>query len=121
MEQQNASINAKKFDMVFGPGTVESQAHQVLNNPDAAARVPAALIPAVTKYLQDKGYNFPKPAQGTSVTQEQAARNTFAALDDVQKLLSDPEVASRRGAIMGRVGEAEQDIGATAGMTAEGG
>jgi hypothetical protein len=120
VEQQNASINAKKFDMEFGPGTVESLAHQVLDNPDASARVPAALIPAVTKSLHDRGYTFPKPAQGTSVTQEQAARNTFSALDDVQRLLADPEVATRRGAILGRVGEAEQDIGATAGMTPEG-
>jgi hypothetical protein len=119
IEGQNASINAKKFSMEFGGDAVKGWAKQVAENPDSANQVPAALrTPVSQAFTASTGLPFPKPLSGPAVDQERAAHNALKAVAQITDALQDPEIQSRRGAVLGRIGNAEQDIGATVGLSA---
>lgn len=119
-KQAENTLQAKKFAAEFGGDAVKGWAATIKDNPDAASSIPANLRNAVQQqFSKDTGLPFPKPLSGPTKTQETAARNGLAALQQVSEDIKDPEVQSRLGPIMGRLGEAEQDVGATAGLSPE--
>jgi hypothetical protein len=118
IESRNAGINAQKFAMEFGGNAVKGWAKQVADNPDTANQVPPALRTAVMQqFTADNGLPFPKPLTGTAVDQERASRNALDAVAQVQEALKDPEVQSSLGPIMGRLGNAQQDMGTSLGLS----
>ncbi|HEV8500427.1 MAG TPA: hypothetical protein VGR63_02535 [Casimicrobiaceae bacterium] len=119
-EQQNASINAKKFAMEFGGDAVKGWAKQVQDNPDTANTVPPPLRTAVMQaFTANTGLPYPKPLTGTAVDQERASRNALDAVAQVKAALADPAIQSRIGPILGRLGSAEQTAGTAIGLTPE--
>jgi hypothetical protein len=118
IEQQNASINAKKFAMEFGGDAVKGWVKQVADNPDTAGQVPPALrTPVAQAYTASTGLPFPKPLTGQAVDQERAAHNALKAVAQITEALQDPEIQARRGPVLGRIGNVEQDAGATVGLS----
>lgn len=118
IESRNAGINAQKFAMEFGGNAVKGWAKQVADNPDTANQVPPALRTAVMQqFTADNNLPFPKPLTGTAVDQERASRNALDAVAQVQEALKDPEVQSSLGPIMGRLGNAQQDMGTSLGLS----
>ena len=117
-EASNAAINAKKFSVEFGGDAIQGWAKQVQDNPDTAAQVPAALrTPVALAFTKATGLPFPKPLAGPAVDQERAAHNTLQAVSQIREDLKDPEIQQRTGAVLGRIGNAEQDVGATVGLS----
>jgi len=119
VEQKRANIEAQKFSMEYGGDAVKGWAKNVLINPDTAGLVPSALRTGVEKELQNQGYSFPKPADATSRTTENAANNAIANAGNIRRAIQNPEVAQRIGPILGRLGNAEQDAGSTVGLSPE--
>ena len=118
IEQQNAGINAQKFAMEFGGDAVKGWAKQIAQNPDTANQVPAALrTPVMQQFTADTGLAYPKPLTGTAVDQERASRNALDAVAQVKAALADPEIQSRLGPILGRLGSAEQAAGTAIGLS----
>lgn len=118
IEGQNAGINAQKFAMEFGGDAVKGWAKQIADNPDTANQVPPALRTAVMqRFTADTGLPYPKPLAGTAVDTERASRNALDAVQQIKDALADPEIQSRVGPILGRLGNAEQTAGAAIGLS----
>ena len=115
---QRAATDAQKFSMEMGGDAVKGWAKSLAQNPDAAASVPPTLRTAVEQqFTKDTGLPFPKPLSGTAVDTERASRNALAAVAQINDALQDPEIQSRLGPIMGRLGQAEQAVGSAAGLS----
>jgi hypothetical protein len=118
IEGKNADINAKKFALEFGGNAVQGWAKQVEQNPDTANQVPAGLRTSVMQqFTQNTGLAFPKPLAGTAVDQERASRNALDAVSQIQDALKDPDIQSSLGPIMGRLGDVQQDMGTSLGLS----
>jgi hypothetical protein len=118
IEGQNAGINAQKFAMEYGGDAVKGWAKQIADNPDTANQVPPALRTAVMqRFTSDTGLPYPKPLQGTAVDTERASRNALDAVQQIKDALADPEIQSRVGPILGRLGNAEQGVGTAVGLS----
>ena len=114
------ALAAKKFTAEFGGDAVKGWAATIKDNPDAASSIPPNLRSAVQQqFSQETGLPFPKPLSGQTKMQETAARNGLGALQQVSEDIQDPEVQSRLGPLLGRLGNVEQDVGATVGMSPE--
>lgn len=121
LEREAHQLQAKKFAMEFGGDAVKGWAKTLADNPDAVASVPPAMRSAVQQeFTRDTGLPYPKALTGTAVDQERAARNTLDKIPRINELMADPEVASRIGSIMGRLGDVEQRIGTAAGLSPAG-
>jgi hypothetical protein len=115
---REASLNARKFSMEFGGDAVKGWSKQVQDNPDTANQVPPHLRTQVMQqFSTDTGLPFPKPLTGTAVDQERASRNALDAVAQVKDALADPEIQSRLGPILGRLGSAEQRAGTAIGLS----
>lgn len=118
VEQQNAGINAKKFAMDYGGDAVQGWAKQVEQNPDTANQVPPGLrTPVMQQFTTNTGLPFPKPLAGTAIDQERASRNALDAVAQIKDAIADPDIQKRLGAILGRLGNAEQTVGTAVGLT----
>ena len=118
IEGQNAGVNAQKFAMEFGGDAVKGWAKQIADNPDTANQVPPALRTAVMqRFTADTGLPYPKPLAGTAVDIERASRNALDAVQQIKDALADPEIQSRVGPILGRLGNAEQTAGGAIGLS----
>ncbi len=114
------ALEAKKFAAQFGGDAVKGWAASIADNPDAAGSVPANLRSSVQQeFTKTTGLPFPKPLTGSALDQERAARNALDGIDFINQALKNPEIQSRLGPIMGRLGNAEQDFGSTAGLSPE--
>lgn len=119
-KQADIALKQKQFQAEYGGDAVKGWAATIKDNPDAASEVPAKLRTGVQQEFQRQtGLPFPKALSGPTKTQETAARNGLAALQQVAEDVKDPEIQRRLGPILGRLGNVEQDVGATAGLTPE--
>lgn len=111
--------NQQKFNLEYGPGTVDSQVEQVYHNPDTAVQnVPQTLRTAVQNGLQTKyGITFPKPLTGQQSEQEVASKSTLNAVNYIRSALDDPEIAGKIGPILGRLQDAQQKTGTAIGLS----
>lgn len=117
-ESLKATTEAKKFAQEFGGDAVKGWAASLAQNPDAAASVPPALRNAVQQqFQQNTGLPFPKPLTGQAVDQERSARSVMDTLRQINEDAQDPEIQSRIGPILGRLGNAEQATGAAVGLS----
>jgi len=112
-EAIKTGIEKQKFDLEFGPGTVDSLVEQIRQNPDTAVQnVPQALRTPVAQGLTAKyGLPFPKPLSGQQSEQEVASRSTLNAVNYIRSALDDPEIAGNIGPILGRLQDVGQRIG----------
>jgi uncharacterized protein YjgD (DUF1641 family) len=106
--------------MKYGPGTQEYWVQQLLENPDSVKEMPAELRTAVGKALRSKtGLPLPTALDAQTATQETAARNALDSITAITEALKNPEVKKQIGPIMGRLQNAEEKVGAAAGLSAE--
>ena len=118
IENRNAGINAQKFAMEFGGDAVKGWAAQIAQNPDTANQVPPSLrTPVMQAFTAQTGLPYPKPLTGTAVDTERASRNALDAVQQIKDALADPEIQSRVGVILGRLGNAEQAAGGAVGLS----
>jgi hypothetical protein len=114
----NAAREKQKFDMMYGPNTVESLVQQVYAHPDSAKDVPADMRAAVIgRFRQQFGIPFPTPLEGASLQQEGAAKSTQADIDWIRNALQNPNIAKNVGPLMGNIGNIEQALGTATGLT----
>lgn len=117
-KQAEIAMKQKEFQAENGGDAVKGWVSTIKDNPDAVSEVPAKLRSAVQQeFSKQTNLPLPKALTGQTKTQETAARNGLAALQQVSEDIKDPEVQKRLGPIMGRFGQAEQDVGATAGLS----
>ena len=118
--QTRATVEAKKFTAEFGGDAIAGWAKTIEQNPDAEASIPAALRTAVQqKFMQNTGLPFPKALTGQALDQERAARNSLSIVDEINSDLKNPEIQSRLGPILGRLGNVEQRVGTAVGLSPE--
>jgi hypothetical protein len=119
-KRSEIALKQKEFQAEYGGDAVKGWAATIKDNPDAVSEVPPKLRTGVQQeFTKSTGLPFPKPLSGPTKTQETAARNGLAALQQVAEDIKDPEIQARLGPIMGRLGNAEQDVGATVGLSPE--
>lgn len=106
---QSQMVNGLKY----GPGTQEYWVKQLTDNPDSIKEMPAELRSSVGQaFRQTTGLPLPTPISATTQAQETAARNALDNAAFVQNALKNPEIRANIGPIMGRLGNAEQAVGA---------
>lgn len=121
----NAAISAGRLaqtrrvnDVEYGPGQAQYWVQQIYDNPDSANMVPEKLRGQVGQlFTQTYNLPMPKPLTGEALTSENAARKTLDNAAFVRNAIQDPEIQKRIGPVLGRLGEIEQDVGATAGLS----
>lgn len=113
-----ASIDAKKFTAEYGGDAIKGWAASIKDNPDAVASIPPTLRTGVQReFTKQTGLPFPKALTGAALDQERAARNGLAALAQINDDIKDPEIQSRLGPILGRLGNAEETLGSAVGLS----
>jgi hypothetical protein len=123
----NAAISAGRLretrrvnDVEYGPGQAEFWAQQLYEHPDTVTDVPKKLLFATGQKLKELyGLPLPKVPAADVLSTERASNNTLDAIAFIRKAMKNPEIQSRIGPILGKLGEAEQDIGATADLSPE--
>jgi hypothetical protein len=90
-------------------------------NPDIYHDIKDPVLKKAVDKAWTKQTNLPPPAAigAQTKTMEEASQIALQHVANVRQLISDPAVQKRLGPILGRLGSAEQDIGATANLTPE--
>lgn len=121
----NASIAAGRLaqerivnGLKYGPGTAEYWVQQLHENPDSIKEMPPELRSTVGQsFTKQYGLPLPTPLGDTAKATETAARTALDAAAFIRNAMQDPEIKARIGPIMGRLGDKEQDAGATVGLS----
>lgn len=104
--------------MKYGPGTQEYWVQQIAQNPDSVKEMPPELRSAVgQKFAAATGLPLPTPISGNAQGAENAARNALDGAAFIQKALQNPAIARNIGPIMGRLGNAQQNLGQSLGLS----
>src|SRR5262245_36317419 len=108
----------KKNDLEFGPGTAESWAANIFENPDAVNEVPANVRSQAQQLFKQK-YNLPWPVKlgETPLGTQAAARNALDAVDFIRNAMKNPEIQKQIGPIMGRLGNVQETTGTAVGLS----
>lgn len=123
----NAAVNAGRLQqekiingIKYGPGTTQFWTQQLFDNPDSVKELPPEMKSAVGQaFTQKYGLPLPTALGDTAKSTETSARTALDSVAFIRQALQNPEIRQRIGPIMGRLGEAEQDVGATVGMSPE--
>lgn len=112
-ENQTAEQNRQKFNLEYGPGSVDSLVEQVYRNPDTADKlVSQTMRPAVQAAFQKKyGIPYPEPLVGDQKSRETADKSTVTAANTILRNLDDPEVNANFGLIMGKLRDLQLKYG----------
>jgi len=99
--------------------TVANLVEQMKTSPQVYQGIKDRNLQAAVATEWNKQMGLPAPVQiGTQAkTREDAAANTIENLKTIKQLLNDPVVRQRLGPAMGRLGNAEQTVGATMGLS----
>jgi hypothetical protein len=100
---------------------IESLVESMEENPDTYFNIKDKKLKneVEKRWAQKTGLPLPAKLHAAAQDQEAKARITIGHLDNARRLLKDPVVLKRLGAVRGRVGNLEQALGDTAGLTPE--
>lgn len=100
------------------PNSVQNALQGVMDNPDSYFELDKNMQAQVRTKMRSQ-YGLPPPVKLNPdvAKQESSSQIALEHAANLKTLLSDPVVQSRLGPIMGRIGNAEQDIGASAGLS----
>lgn len=102
----------------YSPDTVEYWVKTLQDNPDAVKEVPADIKGTVGKAFRiGTGLPLPVPLEGTLKQNETNAGTSIENINRIRQLVADPEIQSRLGPILGRLGNVEQRVGTAAGLS----
>ena len=100
--------------MKYGPDTVGYWVQQIHQSPDSIKEMPPELRTKVGQEFTAKtGLPLPTPASAPAQASEMAARNALDGADFIKRALQNPAIKANIGPILGRLGEAEQGLGAS--------
>lgn len=120
LEQQKLTQSIREFNQTRGPAALDNLATQVYENPDLFQKLTGDVANTVAQRFREK-YNLPAPRPLPSDMKNKEdgsiiSLNHVAAIKELIK--SNPAVQKRMGAWDGRVGNLEQLLGDTAGLSA---
>lgn len=105
------------------PATIKYYVDQMKTNPDIFHDLQSKNAGLAVRVAQEwsKQTNLPQPIQldAQTRTMESGSQNALQHVANVRKLLADPDIQKRLGPLLGRLGNVEQDVGSTVGLTDE--
>lgn len=125
MARTNAALKAGELaetvrinNIEYGRGQPEYWANQIYQHPDSIDLVPKKLLGQVGQlFTANTGLPMPTALSDQFKGIETSARNVKDSIDFVRNAVKNPEIQGRLGFVLGRLGEAEQDVGQTAGLS----
>jgi hypothetical protein len=122
LEKQKVQQSLDQWNSTHSPQAIATIGQAVINQPDAFKTItdPAARS-QVTQWLATKGLNPPRDLPGQLKTTEEMANLANNHVTSLRAILNDPQagpiIKQRMGAWNGRVGNLEQAIGTTVGLS----
>ncbi|HEY6249904.1 MAG TPA: hypothetical protein VI685_08070, partial [Candidatus Angelobacter sp.] len=103
-----------EFNVTHGPEAINTLGNMTLMNPDSFHEINDSGVKSqVSQWLMDRGLPAPKKLNAQTQQGEDAATVALSNIDRVRTMLADPVIQRNLGPITGRVGNLEQDIGAS--------
>jgi hypothetical protein len=106
-----AGVDIAKFQAEYGGDKIKGYADQVEKNPDVLQTIPPNAKMLVGAELIKRGKNIPVPLAADMKNQESNSVVALSHIDNMNKLLSDPDVQNSIGPIMGRLSKGESTLG----------
>lgn len=117
VKQGELGLKKQELDRTFGDGAVDTWVDNILANPDL--KLPAGKLGNAIEQQFTKKTGLPLPIPTTAPMRDRlvSANMALKAVQELREDLKDPDIQKRLGPILGRVGNAEQDTGATIGLS----
>lgn len=118
LNEAHLAQTIREFELTKGPAAIESLADQVHENPDLFQKLTGDVMNAVAQRFQQK-YNLPapRPLPADMKNKEDGSIISLNHVAAIGELLKNPVIQKRMGAWNGRVGDLEQTVGNTVGLT----
>ncbi len=118
LNEANLALHMQEFRQTKGPEAIDAMADQIYSNPETVKKLTGDVYNLVAQRYQQK-YNLPMPRELPSPDQqkEDASKLTLNHIAGMRELLQNPVIQKRMGAFRGRVGDLEQILGDTAGLS----
>ncbi len=118
LAQAHLNQTIREFELTKGAAAIENLADQVKANPDLFQKLTGDVANLVAQKFQQK-YNLPapRPAPADLKNKEDSSIISLNHVAAIKDLLKNPVIMKRMGAWNGRVGEVEQAVGNTIGLS----
>ena len=123
LRSQIFSQRIKEYNVSHDPEFIQSVVDQMKTSPEVywdSAFNEKGVRPLIAKaWVEQTGKPVPIKLEGTMKTNRDNSLIGLNHIKIIDSLIDDPAIAKRRGAVYGRIGNAEQTLGATVGLTPE--
>lgn len=118
LAQAHLAQTIREFELTKGHAAIESLADQVHENPDLFQKLSGDVMNAVAQRFNAK-YHLPapRPLPGDMKNKEDGSIISLNHVAALTQLLANPVIQKRMGSWNGRVGDIEQAVGSTVGLS----
>ncbi len=118
LNEANLALHMQEFRQTKGPEAIDAMAGQIYANPETVNKLTGDAYNLVAQRYQQK-YGMPMPRELATAAKDKddASKLSFNHVQGLKELVQNPVIQKRMGAWDGRLGNLEQTIGDSAGLS----